>query len=59
MTATDIEPAAEYLRIDADALREAVARHGADLSTLTQAEQALTAALIAIREAMGERNERV
>lgn len=53
MTATDIEPAAEYLRIDADALREAVALHGADLSTLTQAEQALTAALTAIREAMG------
>lgn len=54
MTAQDIEPAAAFLAVDADALRDAVQRHGADLSTLSLAEQSLIAALAAIRQAKGE-----
>lgn len=54
MTAQDIEPAAAFLAVDADALRDAVHRHGADLTTLSQAEQSLIAALAAIREAKGD-----
>lgn len=51
MSRDDIEPAATYLAIDADALRDAVQRHGADGATLTQAEASLVAALAAVREA--------
>lgn len=53
MTAQDIEPAAAFLAVDADALRDAVQRHSADGATLTQAEASLIAALTAIREAKG------
>lgn len=52
MRREDIEPAAAYLAVDADALRDAVQRHGADLQSLTQAEAALTAALAAIHDAI-------
>lgn len=54
MTVNDIEPAAAFLAVDADALRDAVQRHGGDLATLSQAEQSLLAALAAIRQAKGE-----
>lgn len=52
MSKDDIEPAAAYLAVDADALRDAVQRYGADLSSLAQAEAALTAALAAIQDAI-------
>lgn len=54
MTANDIEPAAAFLAVDADALRDAVQQHGGDLATLSQAEQSLIAALAAVREAKRE-----
>lgn len=51
MTVNDIEPAAAFLAVDADALRDAVQQHGGDLEILSQAEMSLIAALAAVRSA--------
>lgn len=56
MTAQDIEPAAAFLAVDADALRDAVQRHSVDGDILTQAEASLVAALTAVRAAKESSN---
>lgn len=55
MTAHDIEPAAAFLAVDADALRETVERFPDALTaqSLDEAEQSLMAALDAVRSAKG------